>query len=220
MPTSATGISIRNGIETVPEHNSVRPARTHRPAPRPPRRPARHRSVPDAGFSLLELLVVVTIIAILAGAAVLSMGTLGSDREIQREAERLSSLIDLLTEEAVMASHDYGVLFSESGYRFYVYDYQTLTWNVPPGDRLLAEHSLRSPLQLTLRLDDRAAELNPDFELMDRNEQPEPQVIVYASGQVTPFAVSFFRDLAGGHFSLEVAFDGTTTISQDGFDAS
>ena len=38
------------------------------------------------GFSLLELLVVATIIAVFAGVAVLSLGTLGSDRVLQREA--------------------------------------------------------------------------------------------------------------------------------------
>ena len=59
---------------------------------------------------MLELLVVVVIIAILAGAAILSLGTLGSDREVQREAERLRSLIDLLTEEAIMRLATAGVL--------------------------------------------------------------------------------------------------------------
>ncbi|NIW25534.1 MAG: hypothetical protein GWN29_13750, partial [Gammaproteobacteria bacterium] len=123
----------------------------------------------------MELLVVVTIIAVFAGVAVLSMGALGSDRELQREATRLQSLVDLLAEEAVLETRDYGLFFSETGYRFYVYDYPTLTWLQPVGDQLLGERTLEEPLQLSLELDDREVRLEQDFESMDTNEQPEPQ---------------------------------------------
>ena len=179
----------------------------------------RRRRPADTGFSLLELLVVVVIIAILAGAAVLSLGTLGSDREVQREAERLRSLIDLLTEEAILESHDYGILFSESAYRFYVYDYQTLAWQPRAGDRLLAEHALTPPLQIALELDDREVRLSRDFQAMDVNEQPEPQVVLFATGEVTPFQAAFYREIAGGRFLLDVEFDGSNELTQDGFDA-
>ncbi len=170
------------------------------------------------GFSLLELLVVVTIIAVFAGVAVLSMGALGSDRELQREATRLQSLVDLLAEEAVLETRDYGLFFSETGYRFYVYDYPTLTWLQPVGDQLLGERTLEEPLQLSLELDDREVRLEQDFESMDTNEQPEPQVIVFGTGEVTPFAVGFFRELNGGRFVLNTEFDGTTSVISDGFD--
>lgn len=224
MPISATGISTRR-LGDRNRRAEAFPRRRQRVANAAlggalGRFGSRDRRRRCAGFSLLELLVVVMIIALFAGAAVLSIGTLGSDREVQREAQRLGSLIDLLGEEAVMASRDYGILFSESGYRFYVYDYQTLTWNLPAGDRLLAEHELTAPLQLMLELDDRAVELGRSFETMNGNEQPEPQVVVFASGEVTPFAARFYRDITGGRFSVEVDFDGVTTISEDGFDAS
>lgn len=179
--------------------------------------PDGHRSG-IAGFSLLELLVVVTIIAILAGAAVLSLGTLGTDREIQREAERLQSVIDLLTEEAVLESRDYGLLFTAAGYEFYVYDYQSLTWLPPAGDRLLSPHELVTPIKLALDLEDREVTLAQDIDTVSRAQEPEPQVVVYASGEVTPFAAGFYRDLTGGRFILDVEFDGTTALSQDGFD--
>jgi len=167
---------------------------------------------------LLELLVVATIIAVFAGVAVLSLGTLGSDRVLQREAARLRGLIDLLADEAVLESRDYGLLFSETGYRFYVFDYVTYTWLEPTGDRLLAERTLEEPLQLSLALDDREVRLVQDFAAMDVNEQPEPQVIVFGTGEVTPFEVGFFRDFNGGRFVLSTEFDGTTSVVGDGFD--
>jgi general secretion pathway protein H len=170
------------------------------------------------GFSLLELLVVVTIIAILAGAAVLSMGTVGADRELQREAERLQTVIDLLNEEAVLETRDYGLLFTAAGYRFYIYDYQTLRWLAPADDALLAQHELETPIQLALELEDREVELAQSFETLSEVEEPEPQVIVFASGEVTPFVAGFYRDLTGGRFMVDVEFDGTTEVSQDGFE--
>jgi general secretion pathway protein H len=170
------------------------------------------------GFSLLELLVVATIIAIFAGVAVLSLGSLGSDRELQREATRLQSLVGVLAEEAVLESRDYGLLFSETGYRFYIYDYLTLTWLEPIGDQLLVERTLDEPLQLSLELDDREVRLAQDFDAMDTNEQPEPQVILFGTGEVTPFEVGFFRDFNGGRFVLSTEFDGTTSVTSDGFE--
>ena len=79
------------------------------------RPPCRRRG---GGFSLIELLVVAVIITVLAGAAVLSLGVVGNDREIEREVFRVRTLLELLREEAVMLNRDYGVLFSEKGYRF------------------------------------------------------------------------------------------------------
>jgi general secretion pathway protein H len=173
--------------------------------------------VGGAGFSLLELLVVVTIIGIFAGAAVLSMGALGSDRELEREALRLRGLVDLMQEEAILESRDYGILFAETGYRFYVYDYRQLTWLLVSDDRLLREYALTEPLRLALDMDDREVLLALDFEARGRIEQTEPQVTILASGELTPFEIAFYRDLAGGRFLLDAKIDGSTSVTRDGF---
>jgi prepilin-type N-terminal cleavage/methylation domain-containing protein len=52
--------------------------------------------VASAGFSLLELLIVVAIIGLLAQAVALSWRALGNDRQVEQETGRLSSMIDLL----------------------------------------------------------------------------------------------------------------------------
>ena len=169
------------------------------------------------GFSLIELLVVVTIIGIFAGAAVLSLGILGSDRELEREAFRFRSLVDLLVEEAVMESRDYGLMFSESGYRFYIYDYQQLIWLDPIGDRFLAEYQLREPLTMALSLEDREVVLEAGFD-PELLEDPEPQVLILASGEITPFEAEFYREPNGGRFVLTAGLDGSLELSERGFD--
>jgi general secretion pathway protein H len=172
----------------------------------------------SCGFSLLELLVVVTIIGIFAGAAVLSIGAAGADRQIEREVLRLRGLIDLLREEALMQSRDYGLLFSESGYRFYIYDHQQLEWVEPAGDRLLAEHLLEEPLTLSLTLENRQLALDANFD-STALETPEPQVMILSSGELTPFQASVHRDFAGGRFTLAAELDGALEISSEGFAA-
>lgn len=180
---------------------------------------ARQRTKQHAqlGFSLLELLVVVAIIALLAGAFMLSIGAVGSDRELQQEADRLQTLLTLLSEEAVMESRDYGILFSESGYRFYVFDYATLTWLLPMDDRLLNEHALPEQVQIGLEIEDREVRLIREFADVDGVEQPEPQAVIFASGQTTPVAIDFYRDVTGGRVRLELSFDGSTSVSRDDF---
>jgi general secretion pathway protein H len=171
----------------------------------------------DAGFSLLELLVVVAIIGLMVQAVTLSMGALGNDREIEQETGRLRSLIDLLREEALMQSRDDGVMFTETGYRIYVFDYRELEWAVAPADRLLEPYALRPQLAMTLLLDGRNVPLPRDFDSQDV-ENPEPQVMLLSSGEVTPFTIEMERDGIAGRFELTAALDGEVTVSQQGFE--
>jgi len=169
------------------------------------------------GFSLLELLVVVAIIGIFIGAVVLSLGTLGNDRQMQEETDRLRSMLDLLHEESLMQSRDYGIMFTETAYKFYVYDYQQLVWVEPVDDRLLQVRMLVPQLSLALLLDGRDVPLDRDFEAQEV-ENPEPQVLLLSSGEVTPFTIEITRDNAPGRFEIEAELDGTIEVKQEGFD--
>lgn len=169
------------------------------------------------GFSLLELLVVVAIIGLLVQAVTLSMGALGNDRELAQESRRLQSVVELLQEEALMQSRDYGVMFTETGYRFYVFDYQQLKWVEPQMDQLLRPYALGPQLGMQLVLDGREVPLERDFESRDV-ENPEPQIMLLASGEVTPFTVELARAGVDGRFALEVALDGKITRTEEDFD--
>jgi general secretion pathway protein H len=170
------------------------------------------------GFSLLELLVVVVIIGILVGTVVLSIGSLGSDRQIEQEVNRLRGLVDLLHEDSLLQSRDYGVMFTETGYKFYVYDYQQMAWTETASDKLLAEHTLESPLSMVLVIDDREVVLKHDFAERDV-DTPEPQVMILSSGEVTPFETEVYRDRGRGHFTLTAELNGKLSVAQEGFDA-
>ena len=142
----------------------------------------------NAGFSLIELLVVIVIFGIFAGAAVLSISSVGNDRQIEREAFRLRTLLALIREESVMENRNYGILFSETGYRFYIYDTERLLWFEPFDDRFLGTRALENPITLELSLEDRVIPLDRRFNEAEI-EEPQPQVVLLASGETTPFRV-------------------------------
>lgn len=190
MPTSATGIS------------------TERPTPAAAPR--------TAGFTLLELLVVVTIIGVFVGAAVLSTGISGDDRDIEREAFRLTSLLDLVREEALMQNRDYGLLLAESGYGFYLYDSLQLAWLEPGADELLSTHDLDDELGLALRIEDRDVNIAPNIDT-DEIDAPQPQIMILSTGEMTPFEATLYRDFDGLSRMVRARFDGSLEIVDDDF---
>lgn len=173
--------------------------------------PLRFRIQPSAGFTLLELLVVVMIAAIFVGMAVLSIGIAGDDRDLRQESFRLKSLLDLVREEALMQNRDFGVFFSATGYRFYIYDYQRLAWVEPLADNLLTERPLRDPVNLELVVEGRDILLASEFE-PDALSDPMPQIMILSSGEVTPFEAALTRPFDDARVELRAEIDGTIEI--------
>jgi len=61
------------------------------------------------GFTLVEILVVVVIMAIVISFAVLSIGTTGRDPQLDQESRRIEGLIGLLHERALLEGRDFGL---------------------------------------------------------------------------------------------------------------
>ena len=172
-----------------------------------------------AGFSLLELMVVVAIIGLMAGAFVLSVDLGGEEREQEAEAQRLSGLIRLLREEALMQNRDFALELTETGYRFLQYDYLQLRWLPPLNERLFLEYSLPDErLRLELMLEGRYVSLEQVFEEdPEDDEEHEPQLLMLSSGELTPFEVEFHFAQNRGIYRLSAQIDGTLEVTREGF---
>ena len=70
------------------------------------------------GFTLIEVMVVMVIIAILVSVVSLSLKGDRAGEALHEEARRLSALLNLAREEAVMRDQDLGLVLASDGYFF------------------------------------------------------------------------------------------------------
>jgi general secretion pathway protein H len=158
--------------------------------------PSRARST---GFTLLEVLVVVFIIAITAAAAVLAVGTAGRDRELERESERLLGLLNYTREQAELRTREFGVLVEETRYRFVSFDLRKQVWVEIESDPAMRPRELPDGLSLSLEVEARPILLRRPAD----SEDMTPHLMLYSNGDLTPFVLRVRRDEAGR--SIEVS---------------
>jgi len=148
-----------------------------------------------AGFSLIEILVVIVILAIMVGMVLISMGTLRSVDPVETEARRLTALLELLTEEALIQGRDYGVEFFADGYRFLSFDPDTGLWSVVADEAVLRPRDLEGGMRVALAVDGREVVVDAqDAARVRRQDEITPQVAIFSSGEFTPFELFLVTD--------------------------
>ncbi|HYW03036.1 MAG TPA: type II secretion system minor pseudopilin GspH [Gammaproteobacteria bacterium] len=133
------------------------------------------------GFTLIEILVVMVIIAIITTVAVLSLGNGNRDRLVKQEAQRLTAVLDVASQDAVIQSTQYGLRVAGDGYGFL--ELHDQKWRPVSGEAALAHHSLPGGVRMDLSVEGLAAKLTSG------EQDRRPQVLVLSSGEMTPFQV-------------------------------
>lgn len=197
----------------------------------------RLRSPHQQGFTLLELLVVVVIVAILFTYTTLAIRSTTPEDLIKEEANRLERLVQLAMEEAVLRGEEYGIEVFTDGYRFL--RQSEGQWLAIENDRLLRQRELPADMEIELHTDetgidldfskagavkkymDETSDLNAfmadttlgddDNETGDEEKnKTKPQVFLLSSEEITPeFDIRFYILGVETSYIVKGLFDGT-----------
>jgi general secretion pathway protein H len=165
MTTSATGLCSKPAIRRLP-----------------------------AGFTLLEVLVVVLIIGIVLTFAVLAIGGDRRAEDLERESRQFAELLRLGSEQAVLRGEEWAVQIEPEEYRFLVYVKDA--WQLLEADELFRPRELAEDTRLELELEGREVEL-------ETREEPKPTLILLSSGELSPFVAQFSADATEAVYRVE-----------------
>ncbi len=153
-----------------------------------------------SGFTLIEILVVITIVGIVLSVALLGLGIVSGDDEVEEESSRFVALMEVARDESMLQGREFGLELLQQGYRFVELDPLTRQWVEIIGDDLLRLRSLPDSMELELYIEDQVIELeyealalgNPDEDEDERGFDPfQPHVFIFSSGELTPFELHF-----------------------------
>ena len=161
---------------------------------------------------MLEILVVVVIIAVMTTIAVLSIGVLGGDRELDSEGDRFTDVIAAAEEQAELEGRDYGVWFGPARYEVLAFSVLHQRWEPLPDDRLYMEHDMPAGVTTDLSMEGRPVKIGLDAATTVR----VPQVILFASGDCSPYHLVFGREGADTQWTIDGLADGTLQVTRPG----
>jgi general secretion pathway protein H len=177
-----------------------------------------------AGFTLIELIVVILLIGLLVSFAVLRVSG-PIPREVQQEeAQRVLARMDLAREEAVMRARSFGVRFERDGYLFYrLIDGQ---WRMLEQGGLLDPHELPEAVAIDVEIDGLDVELfgggdeadDGDDDGDDDEEAVRPQIFFLAGGEIVPaFRVRVLSEDTDTEYRIEPGDEQWLTLVEERF---
>jgi general secretion pathway protein H len=187
------------------------------------------RRLAAAGFTLIEILVVVLMIGIIVSMVSISVGVLGRDTEVQDQSKRLWAVLTQVKEESELLGRNIGVIVDQSGYDFVQFNSDTWTWSPIADDDLLAPRQLPPGLSIKLVLEGREVVLKPHAERKLPEEKPQeegeeakidysktlkdadmaPHIMLLASGDVNSFDLTIEREDGDARWHIVSKSDNT-----------
>lgn len=148
------------------------------------------------GFTLIEILIVVVIIAITVSFALFSFGDFGASRRAVVAAEELLSYINLLKQQAILENHSFGIAIKPSYYQIFQLAKDN-AW------KLIPNRQQTFPSGVTAYLNTHSTSL-------------APQIIINASGGINAFNLSFGTEKLPTVIKLIGKYNGEISLTKPG----
>jgi len=160
-------------------------------------------SAPARGFTLVELLVVVVLVATLMGTVILGFTGADTEQRLKGNAEQLAYAIEMARQFALQRNREWGLYVEPDAIEFAEFDPEQDDW-ITQTDRPFGSVAVMD--NVTLRVE--SAELG-DLPSAERDRLPE--IIIFSSGEVTPFTVHLEPEWQTAGW--EVGSDGLSRVS-------
>lgn len=135
------------------------------------------------GFTLFEVMIVMVIVALLAGAAAMVVGGHQEGRQLENEVRKLMARMSLAQEEAIFQNREIGLQLEPEGYDFRELDEARLQWSTLSQDYM---QPVKFPDWVYQEIDGTPGE----WEITGAEQKTVgfyPQILFFSSGESTPF---------------------------------
>lgn len=151
----------------------------------------RLRSSRESGFTLLEIMVVIAIVAILTGFVVVNIDLRNTPKTIREQSQRLGLLMQLASDQAIYTKVQFGIRFHPENYEFYFLgadEGSEPAWQLLEDERLNFRESNE---ELEFSVDVAGVpivleELEEELAGLTEEESLRPHILFLSNGEVIP----------------------------------
>jgi len=164
-----------------------------------------------AGFTLLEVMLVLLIMGLATGAVVLSYSGENGQDLLKKQTQRLHVVFNMASDFAVLNQRQLGLRVDDDNNSYYfMYQDEEQEWQKLELDTTFAEHQLPDLFSMELFLtdlpwdtegslfssgvfDEELSVSNDGVEIGNEEEEKKldpPQIFIFSSGEITPFSIT------------------------------
>lgn len=158
-----------------------------------------------AGFSLIELLVVILIVGIMMSIAVLAFGDFGNTRKVQLFQQHLANVIQFARTKAILEATTFGLDISPSHQQCTFYQFSFKKDSAAGEWQMLGKDKLFFPQRFPE---------NKKILFSHPLKPSHPEIIISSDGHISPFSLAV-TTLSNVVVTLKIAHNGQATIQEN-----
>jgi len=136
------------------------------------------------GFTLIEILVVVIVVAVLMGVVVNSFTGVDREQTLRGYIERLALRIEIARDRALQSNREWGVFVDDEGVRFAAFDEVNGEW-ILQSEKPFSPDNYDAEVRFKVEVEDLPGAL---LDPADKDDDI-PQIVLFSSGETTPFEI-------------------------------